>query len=167
MLKRNPLYRKLAFILLSIKSFEVVLEMISLKKWGKKVQERTVLTIEIVKFDWLIRLVIRILMMKSSGKKMILHAEMPERSFDLAKLAPHDPDGPQTWTGKRTGKEFLPVDALAEADGSFEKSLEYLLSKAMMEPSANPQDLTSGLTGLREFGEYLYLFRPVVYGIYC
>jgi hypothetical protein len=48
-LKRNFLYRKAALMLLMVRAFEVVGEMLALKKWGKKAQERTILTIEVIK----------------------------------------------------------------------------------------------------------------------
>jgi hypothetical protein len=104
-------------------------------------------------------------MVHISGKKMLLHSEVPERSFDLARLQPHDPDSAQIWKGKRSGKEFLPVDSLLQEEGGFEKSMEYLLSRALTEPSADPTELTSKLQGIREFGEYLYLARPLLYCI--
>jgi hypothetical protein len=88
---------------------------------------------------------------------------MPERSFDLARLQPHDPNSAQIWKGKRSGKEFLPVDSLTQEDGGFDKSMEYLLSRALSEPNADPAHLTSKLQGIREFGEYLYLARPLLY----
>jgi hypothetical protein len=157
LLKRNSLYRKLAFLLLSIRAFEVVAEMFALKKFGKKAKDRIVLTIEIAK------LILRMLMMRTSGNKMILHSELPERTFDLAKLKPHEPDSAQNWKGKRTDKEFFPVDCFTQVDGGFDKSMDYLLSKAMIEPSGNATDLVHRLNGVREFGEYLYLFRPLLY----
>ena len=42
--------------------------------------------------------------------------------------------------------------------------MQYLLSKAMDEPAANPKDLTTKLTGIRLLGEYIYIFRPLLYG---
>jgi hypothetical protein len=133
--------------------------MIAFKKFGRKQQSRAIWFIEIIK------LVLRLGLKRLSGNKMLLPSQVPERSFDLAKLQHVDVHTTGIWTGKRTGKDVISVESLLQ-DESFDKSLEFLLSKAMIEPAIDPTLLCSNLSGIRDFGEYLYIFRPLIYSTF-
>jgi hypothetical protein len=75
------------------------------------------------------------------------------------------PDSKNHWKAKRTGKEFLPVEALVDKDQGHDKAIQFMLSKAMIEPSSDALDLLSKLDGLRLIGEYLFIARPLIYRI--
>lgn len=95
---------------------------------------------------------------------MISKLPLPERDFDPTKLEPNS--GTEShWKAKRSGKEYLPIEALLEENQGHEKAMQFMLSKAMIEPSSDPLDLLSRLDGLRLMGEYLFIARPLIYCI--
>ena len=161
---KNKSLKKVLYSLYFLRSFEVVAEMLALKKWGQKSQRNVVLFIEIIKAA------LRFAFVKST-KKMILSTQLPERDYDPALLKPHDSTEPGSWIAKRSGIEHHSVSALlkdgeaTEGEGAakFEKSLEYLMSKAMIEPAQKPTDLLTTLQGPTLYAEYLYILRPLIY----
>ncbi|KAI8896247.1 peroxisome membrane protein [Globomyces pollinis-pini] len=148
-------YKKIAYLLTAIRAFSVVMEMFAAKR-SKEMHEKVTMFIEVS------RLICRLVLLKLSKFKMILHSQLPDRDYDITKLQPQS-EQELSWTGKRTAKEHLSVDAMYKDNADFNPSMQYLLSKAMVEPSEDPLNLTSELTGNRLFGEYLYIFRPLAY----
>ena len=97
---------------------------------------------------------------------------MPSRDFDVAKLKDLDRNEDLGyWKAERTGKEHLSVAALSEdeakAGGGYEKALQFMLSKAMIDPAPDSMHLLSKLKGVRLAGEYLFIARPLIYGLSC
>ncbi|KAJ3319463.1 Peroxisomal membrane protein pex16, partial [Boothiomyces sp. JEL0866] len=146
--------RIICWVLTVIRSFETTAEMIS-SRVSKIFQEKFVLMIEIVKAA------LRLALFKISGNRMIMHSVLPERDYDLAKLEPGVEAG--SWKAARTKKEHLSVDALTKDNADFNPAMQYLLSKAMIEPSLDPLDLLPRLSGFKEITEYVYIFRPLIY----
>nr|KAJ3423242.1 Peroxisomal membrane protein pex16 [Polyrhizophydium stewartii] len=139
-----------------VQTFEVFCEMLAAKFGGKKIRSRTILTIETIK------VVCRLLLLRLSGNRMLLHSQMPDREYDVTKMKPASAVPGTSWRGKRTGREHIPVISLAGSDESA-RAMQFLQARALTELSASPLQLVSRLTGLREIGEILFILRPLLY----
>ncbi|KAJ3373945.1 Peroxisomal membrane protein pex16 [Kappamyces sp. JEL0680] len=159
-LLKSSKYRLLAFAMAVLQTGQVVAEMIAHKRWGAKIQSRVCLWIETAKFA------LRMAMLHvSKTPRMLAASEFPVRDFDVAKLEPV-PESASTgyWKAPRSGQEFFTVATLSDSSpSSHEKAMQFMLSRALLEPAVNPLDLMSPLRGLRLVGEYVYLARPLLY----
>ncbi|KAI8923209.1 peroxisome membrane protein [Entophlyctis helioformis] len=156
LLKSSPLSRKVSYVLTFLQTFSVFAEMASLRLVSKQMRARIVLFIEAS------IAACRIALLNLSGRRMILHSQMPEREYDVTKLRPVDEISGTSWQGKRTGREHHQVSAIEGSKG-FDRSMQFLLSKAMTEPAAAPIKLLSQLKGIRLLGEYAFILRPLIY----
>jgi hypothetical protein len=100
-----------------------------------------------------------------SGKRMLQRSPMPIRDFDVAKLQDlKKGEDLGYWKAKRMDKEHLSVSALSdENNGGYDKAMQFMLSKAMVEPASDPLKLLPELKGIRLVGEYLFIARPLIY----
>ena len=102
-----------------------------------------------------------------SGKRMVQRSPLPVRDYDVAKLKDMEQGEDQGyWKAPRTDKEHLSVSALTDtAEGGYDKALQFMLSKAMIDPAPDSLNLLSKLKGLRLAGEYLFMARPLIYSM--
>ena len=105
-------------------------------------------------------------MFKVSGNRMVQRFPLPERDFDLNKLqdANTSPDDGY-WNANRSKREHMSVNALMgpKENPSFDKAMQYMLSKALLDPATTPLDLASPISGFGLVGEYLFISRPLIY----
>ncbi|KAK5668033.1 hypothetical protein QVD99_005076 [Batrachochytrium dendrobatidis] len=155
-LKSSTLVNKLSILLTIVSTFEVFSEMVALKAGGKKLRYKTILAVECLKA------VCRLLLLRLSGDRMLLHSQMPDREYDASKLLPADEVEGSYWTGKRTGSEHIPISYISGKNGS-DKAMQFLQSRAMSDLSSSHTQLVPKLTGLRKLGELIFIIRPLLY----
>lgn len=97
---------------------------------------------------------------------MIARSPLPERDYDPAKIEPSFSESEGTWIAPRSKTEHISVEVLSSPEGGYDHALQFMLSKAQVEPSSDALDLLSKLDGLRLAGEYLFIARPLIYGIH-
>ncbi|KAJ3187146.1 Peroxisomal membrane protein pex16 [Gaertneriomyces sp. JEL0708] len=159
MLRNGSLYRTVAYALTLTQLSEALMEMVATKVGGHKGRGRAIIGIEAAK------VVCRIMLLRLSRGRMLLHSNVPERDYDMSTVKPLDAETPSVrWVGKRTGREHLHVDVIARKDkGGYEHAMQYLLSKALVDSARTPIDLLKVMNAWRTFGDYLFTLRPLVY----
>eukprot|EP00842_Homolaphlyctis_polyrhiza_P006711 jgi/Hompol1/7040/HPOL_001910-RA len=155
-LERSPLIKKLSIALTLIKAFEVVAEMLASNMGGMKLRSKTIVTIETIKAAF------RLLLFQLTGNRMELHSLLPDREYDPARLRPAEAISAGKWKGSRTGRERYEVAAISDNAG-FERSMQFLTSRALVEPIVPPRELVQRTTGPRKWAEYLFILRPLIY----
>lgn len=111
-------------------------------------------------FNYFFRTICKLFLFKLSGYRTLLQSPVPERDFDPEK---HEGQN-QIWVGHRSGKEHIRISALSKNISST-TAAEYLSSKSSLQHSQKPEDLVPELTGYALYGELLFIFRPLLYGI--
>ncbi|KAJ3299247.1 Peroxisomal membrane protein pex16 [Borealophlyctis nickersoniae] len=163
MLKSSSAYKSVAYSLVVLKTMEVLLEMAAKKTGGEKRRWRAVMAIEAFK------VIGRVTLLHLSGRRSLLHSSIPERDYDPANILPPSPnDVSATWTGKRTGREHVAVDILAQREGEGssagrDQAVRYLLSKALTEGTVEAKDMVPKKGVVRRSGEIIFILRPLLY----
>lgn len=152
-LKKDGAYSTLAYVLAVIQFTEVFAELLWQKKYGKESKLKFVFGVEVIKC------VLRLVLFKRTGNRMLLMSCLPERESG----SPGD-----SWRGVRAGHmdspgtEALPFDL--DSVGSKDIAA-YLEQKALVSTKRSPEDLLNPLSGETLFSEYLFFIRPVVYSL--
>ncbi|KAF9427425.1 Peroxisomal membrane protein pex16 [Entomortierella beljakovae] len=157
-------YKRIVLLLTVIQYTEVLIEMGVQKKWGVKQKWRVVTALESIKA------IGRLVLMRLTNNKMLMHPVHTERDVDPSKLvdiAEAELSVKEShWTGTRTGSPHLQLSAVQKSGKSGKGSdvTEFLLSKVLTpDVVRKPRDLVSSLGGLGAVGEGLFILRPVIY----
>lgn len=139
---------------------QVLVEMISLEFVGPLMRDRTILSIECFK------IIARLFLFFSSGRRMILHSCIPERDYDennLSSVSSSSRTATTLYTGRRTQKHIvsIPLDHLTKEEFNFISS-KALVSSGELK-SFSGINLVSRLRGSAILGELIHIIRPLVY----
>jgi peroxin-16 len=138
--------------LAAVSSLQTFLEMAALKCFNKKVQEKGIVYITLLKT------MLRLTMFELGAHKMLLHSQTLERTFDLSRVDEKQSD--LSWKSSRTNKEYKSVRALQKTQKTFEEPMEFLLSKA---GEIDAKSMLRELNGYERFKEYMYILVPLLY----
>ncbi|KAI8381352.1 peroxisome membrane protein [Radiomyces spectabilis] len=164
---KSHTYKHVSTLLSVIAYTQVLMEMGVAKKWGKRTQWRWVATLEALK------VILRLMLFKSSGQRMTLYPTHLERDVDPATLAADAENvSVPRWTGRRTGIEIPRMDSTIEFNPmkkskdsrKFDDINDYLMSKVLTpEKLQKPGQMVHTMHKLGGLGEILYILRPLVY----
>ncbi|KAJ2081778.1 hypothetical protein H4R24_002104 [Coemansia sp. RSA 988] len=169
--RESDLYRLTTLLLSGLQFSEKLIEMIIVKRFGEKLRWKIVSWIEITK------IVLRLNLLKLSGRRMVTGAVVPERMVDPAmlgttkqatsagnSLASETPS--VQWKGNRSGLEFKSVrDILQNSEGN--ANLSGYITGETRDPEgvAPAQSLVRRYGALGLAGELLFILRPLIYVI--
>ncbi|KAI8803268.1 peroxisome membrane protein [Cladochytrium replicatum] len=181
-LKSSSLYARVAYTLTIVQFFEVLLEMTATRARGRRAKWRVVTVLEVIK------LACRSALFSLSRRRMLLHAAVPERDYEISQLKPQsdvEANEVPRWTGRRSGKEHPSIQKILSAktgkgdvdidplqillSGKLpsippsDPSVAFLVSKALVEATPNASDLLKSLSNIRLFAEWVFILRPFIY----
>ncbi|KAJ3128002.1 Peroxisomal membrane protein pex16 [Nowakowskiella sp. JEL0407] len=180
-LSQSKAYKIVAYTLTIIRHVEIIVEMFSRKIGGERLQWNIVTFLETLK------LTCRIILLKLLKNRMLLYPSVPEPMQDLSQLnsaetnTDNDDSDTAKWNAPRSGKQMVRISTILDENISNEpsmdpfealltgkpiskdKSVSYLLSKALTSPLKGPLELVSSFKGLALVGEWVYILRPLIY----
>ncbi|KAJ2159454.1 hypothetical protein GGF46_002998 [Coemansia sp. RSA 552] len=161
----SNLYRLSALVLSGLQLSEKLVEMVVVKKLGEKIRWKVVTWVEIVK------IVLRLVLLRLSGRRMVTGSVIPERLVDPAMLgtvresteAEAAAVGTE-WKGERSGLSFRSVRGILERTEASGSLGQFVTGEARdAELVAPARSLVRRYNALGLAGELLFILRPLVY----
>ncbi|KAJ2353845.1 hypothetical protein IWW50_004141 [Coemansia erecta] len=154
----SDLYRMATRALSALQFSEKLLEMLVAKKLGDTRRWKVVTWIEITK------VVLRLVLVQRSGRRMVTGSVAPERLVDPSALGSRRADATGAgWKGGRSRLSFAGVrDILHETEGMADLGTYIAQASRDAESVAPAQSLLRRLGALGLAGELLFILRPLV-----
>ncbi|KAK7208554.1 peroxisomal membrane protein-domain-containing protein [Myxozyma melibiosi] len=181
--QKGSKYKRLAYILTVLQKVQLLLEVLARKygrNGGERAQHSTVLALESVKA------LLRIMLLRATGSRMLPNPVVPGRDFDSAILEEDEDENAKEmpteeeageiekfWTMPRTGRRLpVPKASSGRSQQSEKKGVgEDGVARYLIKRVLHPDDVAPGprlmhrLSGDGQVKEILYLLRPLIYAI--
>ncbi|KAJ3189595.1 Peroxisomal membrane protein pex16 [Irineochytrium annulatum] len=144
---------RFAYLLFVLQNTEVLAEMVATEFGGKSGKWRVV---------WAVEFGNRLSIFLSSKCRMLLHDQVEEREYDPNLIASDSDTGEDsaTWRGRRMRKDLRSVKSISSPASKgidSESVTKYLISRALLDPSASSGDLVQPSRGVRLLAELLFI----------